>query len=152
VLEPALQALRQTGRAGVVTTGSADPSVLGPGPKAGTPVAVERFVPYGRVLPHAGAFVTNGGWTGVLLALASGVPVVQVGRTEEKADIGRRVAWAGAGVHLSGPGRGGRRLRAALDAVLEDPRYAEGAARLSRALSLHDPPSQGADLIVRLQA
>lgn len=152
VLAPAVRVLRETGRAGVVTTGSADPALLGPPPSAAAPVAVERFVPYGRVLPHAGAFVTNGGWTGVLLALASGVPVVQVGRTEEKADIGRRVEWAGAGLHLPGPGRDGRRLGAALDAVTEDPRYAEGAARLARALALRDPPTQGADLMMRLRA
>lgn len=174
VLRPALRLLLDTGRAGVLTTGAADPAPLaalagasavsaraGGGPSAGggaagdgaaTAVAVERFVPYARVLPHAGVFVTNGGWTGVLLALAHGVPVVQVGRTEEKADIGRRVEWAGAGLHVPGAGRDGRRLRRALDAVLTEPRHREGAQRLAASLAAHDPPREGADLIMALQA
>ncbi|SOC58214.1 nucleotide disphospho-sugar-binding domain-containing protein [Ornithinimicrobium cerasi] len=156
VLRPALHLLLETGRAGVLTTGAADPaSLTASAPDLGAgggSVAVESFVPYGRVLPHAGAFVTNGGWTGVLLALAHGVPVVQVGRTEEKADIGRRVEWAGAGLHVPAPGRDGRALRRALDAVLAEPAYREGAQRLAGALARHDPPREGAELMLRLRA
>ena len=55
-------------------------------------------MPYEQVLPHVDAFVTNGGYTGVTLALAHGVPLVQVGSSEEKAEIGARIAWSGVGV------------------------------------------------------
>lgn len=171
VLAPTLAALRATGRAGVLTTGSGDPARLGgPGlvtgghaagssPDGGTtggpvghaagPVAVERFVPYSAVLPHAGVFVTNGGWTGVLLALAHGVPVLQVGSTEEKADIGRRVEWAGAGLHLGGSRPRPRALARAL-ARVEGAAYRAGARRVAASLATRDPGRDGAALVLRL--
>lgn len=151
VLRPTLEALHRSGRPGVLTTGSSDPRALG-GPGLVRPaVAVESFVPYEPVLRQASVLVSNGGWTGVLLALAHGVPVVQVGRTEEKADIGRRVAWAGAGLHL-GAARSGRRLREALDEVEGEAAYREAARRLAAALAEREPGRDGAALIARMSA
>ncbi|MCA1780830.1 MAG: nucleotide disphospho-sugar-binding domain-containing protein [Dermatophilaceae bacterium] len=155
VLRPALAALTATGRPAVLTTGAADPSSLGgPGSvdtRDGAAVAVESFVPYERVLPHASAFVTNGGWTGVLLALAHGIPVLQVGRTEEKADIGRRVEWAGAGLHLGDARPTPHRIRRALER-LEDPQYRQGARRIAASLATRDPGRDGAWLVDRLMS
>lgn len=158
VLRPTLEALHRSGRPGVLTTGSSDPRLLGgpgvvrPARRPGGPaVAVEAFVPYEPVLRRAGVLVTNGGWTGVLLALAHGVPVVQVGRTEEKADIGRRVAWAGAGLHLGVAGST-RRLRRALEEVEGSPSYREAARRVASALSARDPGRDGAALMHRMWA
>lgn len=150
VLRPTLEALRATRRPGVLTTGSGDPRVLGgPGLAGGGSVAVESFVPYERVLPSAGVFVTNGGWTGVLLALAHGVPVLQVGRTEEKADIGRRVEWAGAGVHLGAAHPTADQLRRALERV-GGAAYRAGARRIADSLATRDPGRDGAELVARL--
>lgn len=61
---------------------------------------VISHIPYEEVLAHASCMVTNGGYTGVTLAIAHGVPVVQAGRSEEKAEIGARIAWSGAGVQV----------------------------------------------------
>lgn len=155
LLAPALEALHVTRRPAVLTTGVVDPARLGgPGRVSGPaePLrAVESFVPYDTVLPHAGAFVTNGGWTGVLLALAHGVPVLQVGRTEEKADIGRRVEWAGAGLHL-GSGRPQPHVLARGLQRLEQPRYRLGAQRLAASLATRDPGRDGAQLILEVAA
>jgi UDP:flavonoid glycosyltransferase YjiC (YdhE family) len=152
VLAPALAAVRSTRRPAVLTTGAADPRLLGgPGVVTEPPapgVAVESFVPYEAVLPHARAFVTNGGWTGVLLALAHGVPVLQVGRTEEKADIGRRVEWAGAGLHLGDAHPDPRRLRRGLER-LEENRYRQAARGVAASLATRDPGRDGAELIAR---
>lgn len=164
VLAPTAVALSRLGLPGILTTGAGDPALLGgpgllgrpggpgpggPGPAGPGRVAVEAFVPYEAVLPHTSVFVTNGGWTGVLLALAHGVPVVQVGRTEEKADIGRRVEWAGAGVHLPSPGRGTdpRPLIRALEAVSTDPAYRRAASGIAASLAGRDPGRDGAALI-----
>ena len=151
LLAPALEALRGTRRPGVLTTGVTDPARLGgPGRVSGAaePVlAVESFVPYDAILPHARAFVTNGGWTGVLLALAHGVPVLQVGKTEEKADIGRRVEWAGAGLHLGKGHPQPQRLARALER-LERPKYVRGARRIAQSLASRDPGRDGAELIL----
>ncbi len=49
---------------------------------------------------HASAVVTNGGYTGVTLALSHGVPLLQAGTTEEKSEIGARIRWTGVGLAL----------------------------------------------------
>ena len=155
VLSPALAALRAEGRPAVLTTGAADPQSLGGPGRVSLPerpgIAVESFVPYEAVLPHARAFVTNGGWTGVLLALAHGIPVLQVGRTEEKADIGRRVEWAGAGLHLGDRRPGPRRITQALERLGEEG-YAAAARGIAASLATRDPGRDGAALIHRLVA
>ncbi len=155
VLAPALEALRALGRPAVLTTGAGDPRSLGgPGLVTGPGVpgiAVESFVPYEAVLPHAGAFVTNGGWTGVLLALAHGTPVLQVGRTEEKADIGRRVEWSGAGLHLGDRHPDPRSLRRALERLREG-RFRVAARGIAASLATRDPGRDGAELIAATMA
>ena len=155
VLSPALQALRSEGHPAVLTTGAADPQTLGgPGRVTGPDrpgIAVEPFVPYEAVLPHAKAFITNGGWTGVLLALAHGIPVLQVGRTEEKADIGRRVEWAGAGIHLGDSRPSPRRIADALRRLDTDD-HATAARRIAASLATRDPGRDGSALIRRLVA
>lgn len=110
------------------------------------------FVPYHQALDRATVFVTNGGWTGVTMALARGVPVVQVGRTEEKGDIGARVQYAGAGRCLSRPGRGGRRLRRAVEEVLTQSRYRTAAARLREEFSSYDAVRSGVRALAALAA
>ncbi|GAA5164935.1 glycosyltransferase [Ornithinimicrobium tianjinense] len=148
LLGPVLTVLRRSRGAGILTTGPGDPGLLGGPGLVADRVAVERFVPYGAVLQHASVMVTNGGWTGVLLALAHGVPVIQVGRTEEKADIGRRVEWAGAGAHL--PTADLRRLDAALERAITDPAVRAAAAGLAASLAGRDPGRDGAALMERV--
>ena len=86
LLVPTVRALAEENVLVVVTTGQADPDELTRhfGGELPANVRVTRFVPYDLALSHARAFVTNGGYTGVTLALANGVPLVQAGTTEER--------------------------------------------------------------------
>ena len=109
------------------------------------------FVPYDLLLPHVSTFVTNGGYTGVTLALAHGVPLVQAGMTEEKHEIARRIEWTGVGVRLgttrpcpAAVARGG-------PPVLAEPRYraaAGGSGRRWRSTT----PGRRARLLEQLAA
>lgn len=58
------------------------------------------WVPFGDILPRASVYVTNGGFGGTQLALASGVPVVTSGATEDKSLVAARVAAARVGIDL----------------------------------------------------
>lgn len=55
------------------------------------------YLPLDEVLPRCAVMVSNGGYGGVNLALRHGVPLVLSGVTEDKAEVGRRVRWAGVG-------------------------------------------------------
>ncbi|WP_396645812.1 glycosyltransferase [Microbacterium sp.] len=79
---------------------------------------VAEFIPYSALLPRTDVVVTNGGFGGVQLSIAAGVPLVLAGATEDKPEVAARVAWAGAGVNLKTgtrtPGAVTRGVRAVL--------------------------------------
>src|SRR4029453_7192269 len=81
----------------VCTTGGAPPSVLGPLPAN---ARAASFLPHALLLPLVDVMVTNGGWGGVLAALQAGVPLVVAGRSLDKPEVARRVAWTKAGLNL----------------------------------------------------
>lgn len=64
-------------------------------------VRVADYLPFDWILPRIDALVTNGGFGGVLQALAIGVPLVVAGTTEDKREVSARVAWSGVGISLN---------------------------------------------------
>lgn len=149
---PALRGLADSEALVVVTTGQAEPAdvIAAYGGPLPTNVRCTRFVPYDLLLPHVSCFVTNGGYTGVTLALAHGVPLVQAGMTEEKAEIAARIAWTGVGVRLGTTRPTPEAVRNGVSRVREQPSYAEAARRVQAEMAEHDAGVEGAELLVRL--
>jgi UDP:flavonoid glycosyltransferase YjiC (YdhE family) len=148
---PTIAALAGTGLQVVVTTGAGSMADLRAGLGQGVPdwLRVARWIPYEDVLPHVDAFVTNGGYTGVTLALAHGVPLVQVGSSEEKAEIGARIAWSKVGVRLRWrPSR--RRLRRMVRRALHDPTIRAAVAGMQSSMTQHDAAGEAADALEEL--
>ena len=149
---PALRALAGEDVLVVVTTGGMPlerlEAVFGGPVPANTRVAT--FVPYDLLLPHVAVCVTNGGYTGVTTALHHGVPIVQAGSTEEKAETGARVRWSGVGVRIRSTRPTPRRVRAAVRRVLAQPSYRAAAARVGEEMRGHDAGREGAELLERL--
>ena len=108
---------------------------------------VTRFAPYAAVLQHAAVMVTNGGYGGVQMALAHGVPMVVAGGSEEKPEIAARVAWVGAGIDLRTRRPSPARIRAAVRAVLATPGYRARAAALREEMARYTAPATAATLI-----
>ena len=149
---PTLRALRHDDVLVVVTTGGVSRAELEAGFGGPLPVnvRVSPFIPYDLLLPHVDLCVTNGGYTGVTTALHHGVPLVQAGSTEEKAEIGARVQWSGAGVRIRATSPAPHRLRRAVRTALHDPRHRAAAARIGAELRRHDAAEEGAELLERL--
>jgi UDP:flavonoid glycosyltransferase YjiC (YdhE family) len=152
LIVPALRALEGVDVTVVVTTGSARPEAVIEAMQGAVPrnAVLARYVPYDLLLPHVDVFVTNGGYTGVTLALAHGVPMVQAGATEEKADIGARIAWSGTGIRLLPTPPSPAEVRAAVLRVLADPAYRDAAGRLRDEMAQHDAGRDGASLLLQL--
>jgi UDP:flavonoid glycosyltransferase YjiC (YdhE family) len=149
---PTVRALADQDVLVLVTTGQATPDHLsrsfgGPLPSN---VRVSRFVPYDLLLPHVACFVTNGGYTGVTLALHHGVPLVQAGTTEEKSEIAARIAWTGVGISLRTTRPSAAAVGHAVRQVLTEDRYRAAAGRVRQEMVQHDAGREGADLLVRL--
>jgi UDP:flavonoid glycosyltransferase YjiC (YdhE family) len=85
----------------------------------------------------------------VTLALAHGVPLVQVGSSEEKAEIGARIAWAKVGVRLRWRPPTWR-LRREIRRVLDDPTIRAAADRMQASMAQHDAAGEAADALEEL--
>ena len=122
LLIPTLEALANEAVLVVATTGRQpiETVKLNPIP---TNVRLESFIPHAHLLPHVDVMVTNGGFNGVQIALANGVPMVSAGQTEEKPEICARVAWSGTGIDLKTSTPTATQIRAAVKSVLALPSY-----------------------------
>jgi UDP:flavonoid glycosyltransferase YjiC (YdhE family) len=152
LLVPTIRGLAREDVLVVVTTGASDPATLSEAHGGSLPANVRatRFVPYDELLPHVRAFVTNGGYSGVTLALAHGVPMVQAGVTEEKAEIAARIHWTGVGVRLGTTRPSAEAVRDGVRRVLTEPSYAAAAGRVEQEMAAHDAGREGAALLAEL--
>ncbi|MGR2751635.1 glycosyltransferase [Agromyces arachidis] len=139
LIRPALAALGRQQVLVVVTTGREGGRLPFPVPPN---ARVAGFVPHDDLLPHVDVMITNGGWGGVLAALAHGIPLVVAAGDLDKPEVAARVAWSGAGVDL----RTGRpRPRAILEAwrrASSDGAIRSAAARIAASLAEHDGPAE----------
>jgi UDP:flavonoid glycosyltransferase YjiC (YdhE family) len=136
----------------VVTTGGpsrveVEAAYGGPLPANGL---VVPFIPYDLMFRHASAVVTNGGYTGVTLALSHGVPLVQAGTTEEKSEIGARIRWTGVGLALRTTRPSPAAVRTGVRRVLAEPSFRAAAAQVRAEMAPHDAGCEGAVLLERL--
>jgi UDP:flavonoid glycosyltransferase YjiC (YdhE family) len=110
-------------------------------------VRVERWVPQAQVLGHAAAVVSHGGSGTTLGPLAAGKPLVVVPLFADQPLNARRVAAVGAGVALDATSADGppmpevdpAALRAAIEAVLDDPAYTQAAGRIAEEMRALPP-------------
>jgi MGT family glycosyltransferase len=128
LLLPAIEGLAGSDALLVVTTIGFDAAAVIPDPPAN--VRLTGFVPFTELLPLTDLMVTNGGYGGVQLALANGVPLVVAGLTEDKMEVSSRVTWSGTGVALRTDTPSAAQVRQAVAAVLGDPAFRARAEEL----------------------
>ncbi|AVH54710.1 MULTISPECIES: glycosyltransferase [Streptomyces] len=102
-------------------------------------VHLAAFVPFEQLLPLADVLVTNAGYGGVQTALRHGVPLVVGGETEDKPEVAARVEWSGTGVNLRTSSPEVAAVRAAVDQVLNEPRYRERARGMQSQFGEYHP-------------
>lgn len=142
---PTISALAAEEMLVVVTT--PEPEMLGSLPSN---VRVERMIPHGFLLPYVDVMVTNGGYNGVKVALAHGVPLVTAGKTEDKPEVASRLVAAGAGINLKSATPTPAELRQAIMQVLTTPSYREHAQAIQAEFAQYDSPAMAAQLLEKL--
>jgi UDP:flavonoid glycosyltransferase YjiC (YdhE family) len=113
-------------------------------------VRVASLLPYADLLPRTSVMVTNGGYGGVQMALAHGVPIVVAGSTEDKPEVAARVAWSGVGINLRTATPSAEAVRNAVREVLSKPGYRLHAQRLAQEYAQYDAVERGTASIERL--
>lgn len=133
---PTLEALADKDVLVVAALGR-DPSSLGIEPPANARVA--NYLPFDVLLPRADLLITNGGFGATQHALASGVPVVVAGSTEDKLMVAAHVTHGEVGVDLRTQTPTREQLARAVQEVLDDKSFQRAARRLSAAYASADP-------------
>jgi UDP:flavonoid glycosyltransferase YjiC (YdhE family) len=146
----AIDAIADGSRDVLVTLGRAvDPAALGQLPGS---VRVEPWVDQAEVLSRTAVSVCHGGTGTVIGSLAAGAPVVILPLfSMDHWQTGARVAEAGAGIVLDGPGDVAQ-LGPAVREVLEQPRFRERAGEISRETSSLPPASDAVRALEALPA
>lgn len=146
LLIPTIEALKDSDCLIIVATGGAGTQELRrryPQPN----VMIEDFVDFARALPATDAFVTNGGFGGVLLSLSHGVPIVAAGLNEGKNDVNARVEYAGVGINLKTETPTAAAIRTAVDTVLGDPSWRSRAQAVRGQFEAEDSVGAAVEVI-----
>ena len=112
--------------------------------------SLHPWLDHDDVLATASLVVGHGGHSTTMRALSFGVPVIVMPANPliDQRRVGAALRHVGAGLLLrkhAGP----KRIRAAIEAVLKDPRYRESAARLGEQIRAGDGAERAAHLIVQ---
>jgi len=100
---------------------------------------IEDFIPFADVMPQVDAYVSNGGYGGVLLGIQYRLPMVVAGVNEGKNEICARVGYFGLGINLKTETPKPAQVKAAVEKVLADGSYKAAVSVLSNEFSLYRP-------------
>lgn len=149
LLVPTLKALADEDVLVVATTGGLPVKSIGLQPLPAN-ARVESFLPHGHLLPHVDLMITNGGYNGVQIALAHGVPLIVAGTSEEKPEIAARVAWSGAGINLKTKNPTPEQIRAAVREIRLNQQYRFHAERIKTDYARRHAPLEAVALLEQL--
>lgn len=138
LLVPALEAFKDTDVLVIATTAGNSTIAL----KEKYPfdnIIIEDFIPFPDVMPFAGAFITNGGYGGVLLSIQHRLPIVAAGVHEGKNEICSRVGFFKYGINLNTETPTPEQIRDAVTEILTKDIYAKNVKKLSREFELYNP-------------
>ncbi|SDG03874.1 glycosyltransferase [Chitinophaga filiformis] len=138
IIIPALEAFRDTNVLTIVTTGGSHTAAL----RALYPyrnVIIEDYIPFNEVMPYADAFITNGGYGGVLLSLKNRLPIIAAGTDECKNETCARIGYMKYGINLHTESPGADQISEAFDKILDTPLYKTNISRLMEEFNQYDP-------------
>lgn len=149
LIVPTLRALEQENVLVIATTGGKPIETVKLTPLP-TNARIEPFIPYHYLLPHVDVMVTNGGYNGVQIALAHGIPLVVAGQTEDKPEVCARVEWAGVGINLKTKTPTSQQVRDAVRKLLVNSEYKTKAKYFQSEINRYHAPTQAVNLLEQL--
>ncbi len=138
LLVPTLEAFKGTDVLVVCTTGGSMTEEL----RQRFPqrnIIIEDFIPFDQVMPYANAYITNGGYGGVMLGIQNALPMVVAGVHEGKNEICARIGYFKLGINLRTEKPKPAQIRKATQRILSDTTYRTNAEKLSQEFSRYNP-------------
>ncbi len=149
LIVPTLRALEEQDMLVIATTGS-KPTETVKLDSIPSNARIEQFIPYHYLLPHVDVMVTNGGYNGVQIALANGIPLVAAGKTEDKPEICARIEWAGVGINLKTKTPTPKQIGEAVQQLLSETKFKARAKSFQAEMGRYHAPTQSVNLLERL--
>lgn len=140
ILVPVLEAFKNTKTLVLATTGGRGAAEL----RKKYPqenFIIENYIPFADVLPLCDAFITNGGYGGVMMGIQHKIPMVVAGVHEGKNEICARVGYFKLGVNLKTEKPTPAQILEAVNLVILDPLYKTNVSKLAREFAQYDPQS-----------
>jgi MGT family glycosyltransferase len=131
LIVPTLEAFKNTDTLVICTTGGSQTSEL----QAAYPqrnLIIEDFIPFNEVMPYAHAYITNGGYGGVMLGIENELPLVVAGVHEGKNEICARVGYFNLGINLKTERPNPAQLRQAVEKLTGNAMYKKNVTKLSQ--------------------
>ncbi|MFD2419877.1 glycosyltransferase [Amycolatopsis pigmentata] len=113
-------------------------------------LVVRRAVPLGALLERASAVVCHAAHDTVSEALYHGVPLVLAPVRDDQPIVADQVVRAGAGIRLRSSTSTAMQIGAAVDAILDEPAFRDGAALIGKSLRGAGGPAAAADALEAL--
>ncbi len=138
IIVPALEAFKGTDTLVIATTGGSGTAAL----KARYPqqnLIIEDFIPFADIMPYADAYITNGGYGGVMLGIENELPLVVAGVHEGKNEINARIGYFKLGVNLGTETPKPAQLKKAVEEVIGNKTYKENVIKLGKEFSGYNP-------------
>jgi UDP:flavonoid glycosyltransferase YjiC (YdhE family) len=138
LIVPSLEAFKDSDYLAFVTTGNSLTQELRkryPQPH----FTIEDFIPFDEIMPYADAYITNGGYGGVLLSIQHGLPMVVAGVHEGKNEINVRIRYFKLGIDLKTETPSPEQIYKSTIEILENPAYKRNVEVLRREFNSYDP-------------
>jgi UDP:flavonoid glycosyltransferase YjiC (YdhE family) len=99
---------------------------------------IEDYIVFDVLMPFVHLYITNGGYSGTLLAIKHKLPIVAAGLYEGKAEICARVGYFRYGINLNTETPDHQQVKDAVNEVLTNPLYKNNVVKLAGELNSYD--------------
>lgn len=137
LLVPTLQAFEDTDVLVIATTGGNGTDALKAKFNAKNMIITD-YIPFNEVMPYANVFVTNGGYSGVMLSIQHQLPMVAAGLHELKNEVCARIGYFNCGIDLETEIPTSLAIYCAASEILNNPQYHHNVARLQHEFAGYD--------------
>jgi len=138
IISPTLQAFRDTEVLVIATTGGSRTQEL----RERYPysnILIEDFIPFDDIMPQVNAYVTNGGYGGVLLGIQNKLPMVVAGVHEGKNEINARIGYFQLGIDLKTERPSPAQIFESVKTILQNHIYRRNVIKLANEFEDYDP-------------
>jgi hypothetical protein len=100
---------------------------------------IEDFIHFGAVMPYVNAYITNGGYGGVMLGIQHNLPLVVAGVHEGKNEINARIGYFKLGINLKTETPRPAQIYNAVKEVISNPEYQINVEKLNNEMANYRP-------------